>query len=104
MAVSRQPLAQRGSAHRHENTSERLSGSGPASGPPEKSPSPHLAPLLRHSSARSGRGSTHHSDSVREPLNKSSVFPPIQVKCAELAEESGNHEAEEPGNEQRIRA
>src|ERR1022692_908936 len=41
---------------------------------------------------------------LREPLNKSSVFPPIQLKCAELAKESGNHEAEEPGNEQRIRA
>src|ERR1039457_5147849 len=42
--------------------------------------------------------------SLREPLNKSSVFPRIQVRCAEQVEESGKHEAEDTGDDERIRA
>jgi site-specific recombinase XerD len=46
MAVSRQPLAQWRSAHRYENTSERLQASGSASGHQEEGIPTHLATHL----------------------------------------------------------
>src|SRR5665213_2755350 len=47
---------------------------------------------------------TLSSITLREPLNKSSIFPRIQVRCAEQVEESGRHEAEDTGDDQWIRA
>ena len=40
----------------------------------------------------------------KEPLNKSSIFPKLRIKCAEQREESGTHEAEDTGDHERIRA
>ena len=64
LALSRPEKSLRGSADRHENGLACLSRSREAGRHPQKPTSPHAAPLLRHSSARSRCRSAHYSDPV----------------------------------------
>ena len=80
LAFPRQPLAPR-SAHRMQGSLARLPRCGAACRSQEKCASPHAAPLLCHSSARSRRRPAHHPDSVRPPRSERdhavlAPFPP----------------------------
>src|SRR5260370_279560 len=77
-----------------------MQGSCPAGGPPETSPSPHVASLLRHASSRGGRGSAHHSDPVgpSRPQRDHHLPPSFTTSSPRDCESSGLTEAERPAD------
>src|ERR1700751_1597543 len=91
LALSRQPLAYCESPDRRKNALPRLPRSREARGPQPCHPSPHLAALLRHASARSRRRSTHHSDPVRpSQFGTNCHLPPsLQTSLERHTESSG---------------
>src|SRR5215469_14123293 len=68
--------------HRHQNASLCLSASRQACGSEKSGPSPHAAPLLRHSSTRSRYRPPHHSDPVRPSRSEGNHRLPASLRTS----------------------